>query len=194
MRTFIYGLSSKSVTEARKRGVSSYFLCLPLSSKPCPQPFPPLTHFKPGASAWPDLQPAVSSVAAANRFAVTGILSYDLPVPPWALGFRCSWTLCCGSSLYSAQGSNLGNPPVGSPGNSLICCTRLRVRSSGKYCQMSNRRLYMHTIADIPFFLRVLAAWTVPSRLGIEPSRVDRVLPMTPDRHPDVTRADRPSS
>jgi hypothetical protein len=153
-------------------------LYLRLSSKPCPQPFPPPTYFKPGASAWPNLRPAVSSAAAANRFAVAAVLSGNLPVPPWAPGFRCSGTLCCVSGLHSAQGSNLGNPPAGSPGNSLTCWDLLREWSLGKYRQMSNRRLYMHIIADMPRFWRVLAAWTVTSRLGFEPNHAKPAIMM----------------
>jgi hypothetical protein len=151
MRTFISRLSTKSEMIEGRRGVSRYFLYLRLSSKPCPQPFPPPTYFKPGASAWPNLRPAVSSAAAANRFAVAAVLSCSLPVPLWAPRFRCSGTLCCGSGLHSAQGSNLGNPPAGSPGNSMICWDLLREWSPGEYRRMSNRRLFMHIIADIPF-------------------------------------------
>ena len=43
---------------------------------------------------------------------------------------------------------------------------------------MSNRRLYMHIIADMPRFWRVLAAWTVTSRLGFEPNHAKPAIMM----------------
>ena len=50
MRTFISILSTKSEMIERRRGVPRYFLYrLRLSSKPCSQPFPPPTYFKPEA-------------------------------------------------------------------------------------------------------------------------------------------------
>ena len=133
IRIFIPLLSFQRVRIGCRRGVSSYFLYLRLSSKPCSQPFPPPAYFKPAARAWPNLQPAISSAAAANRLVIAAVLSCNIPVPPRAPAFHCSSTLCCGSGLHSTQGSNLTNPLAGSPGNSMTCCTPLRVCPAGEY-------------------------------------------------------------
>ena len=106
-------LSFQRVRIACRRGVSSYFLYLRLSSKPCSQPFPPPTYFEPAAGAWPNLQHAISSDAAANRLAATVVMSRSVPVLPQAPAFRCSSTLCCGSGLHPAQGANLNDPLAG---------------------------------------------------------------------------------
>jgi len=107
---FIPLLSFQCVRVRAKRGVSSYFCYLRVSSKHCSQPFPPPTLFKPAASAWPSLQPAISSAAAANRLAIAADLSRSISVPLRAPAFRCFFTSCCGSGLHSTQGSDLKNP------------------------------------------------------------------------------------